>query len=109
MIAARGVAELLHEIGQHLLQHPRVHGCGGVVVHVDGQPDSVRGDVLCLGDRLYIGAHDCSPAFYVIVTSSAGFLVSVSSCEWVSSFISEILMRRKTCSRSEEHTSELQS
>jgi hypothetical protein len=61
VVAAGRVAELLHEVRQHLLQHPRIHGRGGVVVHVDGQLDSVGGDVLLLGDRLYIRAHDGSP------------------------------------------------
>ena len=37
VIAAGGIAELLHEVGQHFFQHPRVHGGGGVVIHVDGQ------------------------------------------------------------------------
>ncbi len=60
VIAAGGVAELLHEVGQHLFQHPRIHGGGGVVVHVDGQLHALAiGAVRLragLGD-LYIRAH----------------------------------------------------
>ena len=36
MIAAGGVAEVLGEVGQHLLQHARIDARGGMVVHVDG-------------------------------------------------------------------------
>src|SRR5579864_5223229 len=60
VIAAGRVAEFLHEIGQHLFQHPRIHGGGGVVIHVDGQLHilAIRGVHLglCLGDS-YIRAH----------------------------------------------------
>ena len=62
VIAAGGVAELFHEVGQHLLQHPGIHGRGGVVVHIDGQLHSLGSGVLrdwkLLGD-LYIRAHNC--------------------------------------------------
>ena len=60
VIAAGGVAELLHEVGQHLFQHPRIHRGGGVVVHVDGQLHALGVGVvrlrLCLGD-LNVRAH----------------------------------------------------
>ena len=42
MVAAGGVAELLDEIRQHLFQHARIHRRGRVVVHVNGQLDSIR-------------------------------------------------------------------
>src|SRR5580693_2349217 len=62
VVAAGGVAEFFHEIGQHLLQHAGIHGRGGVVVHINGEFHSVRNGVLCdwklLGD-LYIRAHNC--------------------------------------------------
>ena len=37
VVARRGVAEVLPQVGQHRLQHARVERRGGVVVHVDGQ------------------------------------------------------------------------
>jgi hypothetical protein len=37
MAAAGGVAEALAEIRQHRLEHPRIDGRRGVVVHVDGK------------------------------------------------------------------------
>ncbi len=37
VVAAGGVAEVLGEVGQHLLHHARIGARGGVVVHVDGQ------------------------------------------------------------------------
>ena len=61
MIAAGGVAELLHEVGQHLFENSRIHGSGRVVVHVDGQLDPVGiwvlTEVLTAGGRR-LGAHD---------------------------------------------------
>src|SRR5579863_61483 len=65
VIVAGGVAELLHEKGKHLLQHPRIRGGGGVVIHINGQLHSLRSGVpgdweLLLGD-LYFRAHNCSP------------------------------------------------
>ena len=60
MIAAGCVAELLHEVRQHLFQHPRIHLGGGVIVHVNRQLHTLAVRVqrlnLCLGD-LYIRAH----------------------------------------------------
>ena len=60
VIAAGSIAELLHEVGQHLFEDTRVHRCGGVVVHVDGQLHTFAiGAVrlrVGLGD-LYIRAH----------------------------------------------------
>ena len=62
VVAAGSIAKLFHEIGQHLLQHPRIHGRGGVVIHVNGQLHSLRSGVLrhweLLGDS-YIRAHNC--------------------------------------------------
>ena len=37
VVAARGVAELLVEVGQHRFDHARVHRSGGVVIHVNWQ------------------------------------------------------------------------
>ena len=60
MVPARGVAELFHEIGQHGLEHTRIHGGGGMVVHVDGQLDAVGSlGALLQGRCLYIGTHGC--------------------------------------------------
>ncbi len=60
VIAAGRVAELLHEVGQHLFQHPRVHGGGGMVIHVDRELDALRAGTVglggCLGD-FHIRAH----------------------------------------------------
>ena len=52
MVAAGRVAEFLDEVGQHLLEHPRVHGGGGMVVHVDRQLDTIRRQMQFLGHRL---------------------------------------------------------
>jgi hypothetical protein len=57
MITAGGVAEFLHEVGEHLFQHPRIHGGRGVVIHVDGELDALGIGVL----RLRLGLGD----FYV--------------------------------------------
>ena len=46
MVAAGGVAELLHEVGQHFFEDARIHRRGRVVVHVDGQLDPVGSCVL---------------------------------------------------------------
>src|ERR1700690_4110343 len=121
VIAARCVAELLHEIRKHLFQNTRIHRGGRVVIHIYRQLDSVGSRALSVfltagGRRL----HDCySPAQplkghlfslltaslkrcpdttgYEIVTRSAGFgcLISIVSG---SSLICEILMFFKTCS-----------
>ena len=37
VVAARGIAELLVEVGQHRFDHARVHRSGGVVIHVNRQ------------------------------------------------------------------------
>jgi hypothetical protein len=42
VVAARGVAELLREVRQHLLEHARVDGRGRVVVHVNRELDRHR-------------------------------------------------------------------
>jgi len=49
VIAAGGVAELLHEVGQHFFENPRIHGRGRMIVHVDRQLDAV-------GDRVWFRA-----------------------------------------------------
>ena len=36
VVAAGGVAELVGEVRQHRLQHPRVHRGGSVVIHING-------------------------------------------------------------------------
>ena len=51
MAFARGIAKLFGEIGQHRVQHPRVHGRGGVVVHIDG---SLHGWQLIIGLKINI-------------------------------------------------------
>jgi hypothetical protein len=37
VVAATRVPELLREVGQHRLDHPRIHRGGGVRVHEDGE------------------------------------------------------------------------
>src|SRR5215469_15499826 len=66
VVAAGGVTELLHEVGQHFFQHPRIHRGGGMVVHVNGQLDAIRGAVLLLGDCFYFRAHRGSPQTYLL-------------------------------------------
>src|SRR5208282_4342931 len=121
VIAAGGVAELLHEVGQHFFENPRIHGRGRVIIHVNGQLDPSGSRVLLFrallrimigGGRLVaIRAHDCLAPLksvnsrpncrrYEIVTSFTGFLVS-GSLTWRtsgSSFICEIMMFFSTCS-----------
>src|SRR5208282_4139983 len=68
VIAAGGVAELLHEVGQHFFENPRIHGRGRVIIHVNGQLDPSGSRVLLFrallrimigGGRLVaIRAHD---------------------------------------------------
>ena len=58
MVPAGGVAELFHEVGQHGLEHARIHGGGGMVVHVDGQLHAVGSRrTLLLGRGLQIDTH----------------------------------------------------
>ena len=65
MIAAGRIAELLHEVGQHLLQHPWVHSGGRVIIHVHRNLDSGRASTrlgsIVFGRCASIRAHDCSP------------------------------------------------
>src|SRR5215472_16877430 len=60
MIAAGSIAEFLLKIRQHLLEYPRIHGRGRMVLHVDGKLDAFTaraiGFSFCLGD-LHIRAH----------------------------------------------------
>src|SRR5208282_6373029 len=68
VIAAGGVAELLHEVGQHFFENPRIHGRGRVIIHVNGQLDPSGSRVLFRalfstmigrGCLVAIGAHAC--------------------------------------------------
>ncbi len=63
VIAAGGVAELLHEVGQHFFKNTRIHRRGRVVIHVNRQLDPIGGRALSVvltgwGRRLHIRAHD---------------------------------------------------
>src|SRR6185369_11664273 len=93
MIAARGVAELFHEIRQHLFEDTRIHGSCRMVVHVDRQFDAIGGSSLFVG--LHIRAHDCFS--YNSVTSSVACFEPVLAGSG-SSFIWEILIRFNTSS-----------
>src|SRR5581483_3701103 len=100
VVAAGGIAEAIGEVGKHFFQYARIHGRGRVIIHVDGQLDSVGGKLLLQGGRLYIRAHKCvsylrENRFQPRVTSSASFF---ASCGAVSSRICDMEMRRSTSS-----------
>src|SRR5271156_914730 len=117
VIAAGGIAKLFHKIRQHLFQHPRIHGGGGMVIHIDRQLNSLRNGVLrdwkLLGG-FHIGAHKCFSylfvkswlnaltlklwkSCYTIVTNSAG-LITASPAGSGSSLICGNLMSFSTAS-----------
>src|ERR1700683_5323594 len=111
MIAARGVTELLHKVGQHFFENTRIHRRRRVIIHVDGQLDPIGSALLSVvlagwGGRLAIRRpvhlllkSAAKQICYEIVINS-GFLLSGLSTLSASgsSLIGEILMFFKTCS-----------
>src|SRR5205807_671936 len=105
MVPAGSVAEFLHEVGQHGLEHTRIHGGGGMVVHVDGQLDAVGSwSALLLGRGLQIGGTHVAFSYLVLeswfsktglqlrVTSSASVFLASLPVVSPDSVISAILM-----------------
>src|SRR5208283_3182535 len=82
VVAARGVPELLREIGQHRLQHARIHWCGGVIVHVNRQLD---GHFPVLLSRWEASAQPVTDRRSIPFnsTSAAGSCVSSLNCAMV--------------------------
>ena len=57
MIAAGGIAELAGEVGQHGFEDPRVHGRGGVVIHIEGKVHALGKRGCGVGDDYSAVAH----------------------------------------------------